>query len=312
MSYYTTQNQTRMRQQRRHGAPPQKKDAVFSVMLVQITICLILFALAYCLKISGLPVYEQAKSGLSQLLSEELALSEVMARWGEISVWLTGAEPTSPVQQPSAQPESQESSEQPVIDDELAGYIEQYLPKQGESQPDPAEAPLPKKYDAESGQGGGINPVRLVGKREKLTAPKGATLSPFFITDKPILPVKTGTLTCRFGFRLHPITGKSDFHTGVDIAAPAGAPISAVLPGVVSEVGQSAIYGNYIVIRHGSGLETAYCHCSELLAPKGAVIRQREVIAKVGTTGMSTGNHVHLEFRVGGLQADPAWVYNEF
>lgn len=309
MSNRVSQNQTRPRSSRRQSAQPQKKDAVFSVMLAQITVCLILLALAYSLKVSGLPLYGQLKTAVSQLLTQEWNISEVMAQYAKVPVWLAGVQSAEPVQQPA--PQVPEPEQQPVIDDELAGYIEQYLPEEI-TQPDPASAPLPEKDAAGGGRGGGINPVQFVGAKKTLGAPKGAMLSPFFITDKPILPVKVGTLTCGFGFRVHPVTGKSDFHTGVDIAAPEGAPISAVLSGVVSEVGESSIYGNYIVLRHGNGLETAYCHCSEILAPKGAVIRKREVIAKVGSTGMSTGSHVHLEFRVGGLQANPAWVYDEF
>ncbi|RPF48817.1 peptidase M23-like protein [Hydrogenoanaerobacterium saccharovorans] len=316
-------NQARQRSSHRQYGQSQRQDAILSTMLAQITVCLILLVLAYCFKISGLPIYENTKAAVSELLGQELHLSfidDVMSRWNvQLPVWSDNKEQPQP-QQPSSQASEKEQSQ--LIDSELAGYIEEYLPQDtqpessaDETTEDEAQPSSKTKVSGENnqdGQGGGINPVRLVGTKRRLTAPNTATLSPFFITDKPILPVKLGTLTCRFGFRKHPITGKDDFHTGVDIAALEGTPISAVLNGTVTEIGESAIYGNFIVIQHSVGFETVYCHCSEILAPAGAVVRQREIIAKVGSTGMSTGSHVHLEFKVNGLQANPAWVYDEF
>ncbi|MBC8546651.1 M23 family metallopeptidase [Clostridiaceae bacterium NSJ-31] len=312
-----------------------QQDAVLSAMLAQITVCLILLALAWCIKLSGLPFYESARQAAGEVLGRELNLGFVdamLAQWNlQLPVWSPEESPAQPESLPASSSSEQielpeeEVSAGGIIDEELAGYIEQYLPQphaedelkdegsgpSDEQQP-PGELSIDPAPQAQTGQGGGINPIRLIRSEKKVSAPDSATLAPFFITDKPCLPVARGTLTCRFGYRIHPITGKDDFHTGVDIAAAGGTPISAVLPGTVSEVGSSAIYGKYIVIRHSKTLETAYCHCSEILAPEGANVRKREVIAKVGSTGMSTGNHVHLEFRVNGLQANPAWVYDEF
>ena len=76
--------------------------------------------------------------------------------------------------------------------------------------------------------------------------------------------------------------------------------------GVVTETGESASYGNYIKIYHGGGMEVLYAHCAEILAQKDAVIRAGEVVAKVGSTGDSTGNHLHVEVRVDGIAYDPA------
>jgi murein DD-endopeptidase MepM/ murein hydrolase activator NlpD len=153
-----------------------------------------------------------------------------------------------------------------------------------------------------SGQGGAL-PVFLEGGATQLSAPEGTTLATVVLSAPMAQPVQ-GRLTSKFGFRLHPVTGQSDFHTGVDLAAPAGTPIAAAYPGVVSEVGQSRIYGNFVVLDHG-GFQTRYCHCETILARVGMKLRQRETIATVGNTGVSTGAHLHFELWVDKKAADP-------
>ncbi len=118
-----------------------------------------------------------------------------------------------------------------------------------------------------------------------------------------------GTITSAFGPRTHPITGEMDFHTGIDVAAAEGESIYAVYSGTVEETGTSQIYGNYIRVRHSPRLVTVYSHCSQLLAEQGAVVRAGERIAEVGSTGVSTGPHVHLEVMVDGCYADPMELY---
>ena len=119
------------------------------------------------------------------------------------------------------------------------------------------------------------------------------------------LPTSCMTLTSAFGYRIHPITGRPHSHTGTDIAAPYGTPIKAVKSGVVtiSEYGSS--YGNYVVISHGDGTTSLYAHMSSRAASAGDVVSQGDVIGYVGSTGNSTGNHLHLEIRVNGTRVDP-------
>ena len=121
-------------------------------------------------------------------------------------------------------------------------------------------------------------------------------------------PVR-GELTSPFGLRTHPITGEQDFHTGVDIAAPAGADIWAAYPGTVAEVGESETYGNFITLDHGGGLSTTYCHCSAVLAREGQRLPAGARIAEVGSTGVSTGPHLHFEVRVDGDYGDPLFLF---
>lgn len=104
---------------------------------------------------------------------------------------------------------------------------------------------------------------------------------------------------------------RSHTHTGLDIAAPKGTPIKAAAAGTVTYSGNAGDgYGNYVVISHGNGVQTVYAHCSQLLVSKGQKVSQGELIAKVGSTGNSTGNHLHLEVRKNGITYNPQnYVY---
>ncbi|SBW06829.1 Peptidase, M23 family [uncultured Eubacteriales bacterium] len=112
-------------------------------------------------------------------------------------------------------------------------------------------------------------------------------------------------LTSKFGWRTHPITGRPNEHTGTDISAPNGTPIEAVKGGVVtiSEMGSS--YGNYVVLNHGDGTSSLYAHMSARSVSVGQVVKQGAVLGYVGSTGSSTGNHLHLEIRVNGSRINP-------
>ena len=124
-------------------------------------------------------------------------------------------------------------------------------------------------------------------------------------------PPITGLVTSPFGYRAHPVTQAWDFHTGMDIAAEEGRAILAALPGEVVEVGESQIYGRYIILQHATNLRTFYGHCSEILAEEGAKIRQGERIARVGATGVATGPHLHFSVIVEGKFTDPYWVLKD-
>ena len=114
-----------------------------------------------------------------------------------------------------------------------------------------------------------------------------------------------GEVTSGFGYRVHPIFNVRRMHTGVDIDADMGAPIKASDAGVVVSAGWQGGYGKCIVITHGGGLATLYGHASELLVAAGDTVKRGEVIGKVGSTGYSTGPHLHFEVRVNGSPVDP-------
>jgi murein DD-endopeptidase MepM/ murein hydrolase activator NlpD len=112
-------------------------------------------------------------------------------------------------------------------------------------------------------------------------------------------------VTSGFGPRRHPISGGTRLHSGVDIGAPSGAPITAADAGVVVMAGSSGGYGNWTLIDHGGGLATGYAHQSSIGVTRGQHVSRGAVIGRVGSTGASTGPHLHWEVRVNGTPVDP-------
>ena len=122
-------------------------------------------------------------------------------------------------------------------------------------------------------------------------------------------PVK-GRLTSRFGRRRHPITGKHSHHKGIDIAAPTGTDIQPIKGGVVTIAGNRGGFGKVVVIDHGDGWTSTYAHCSKLNVKTGQHVSADEIIAQVGSTGLSTGPHLHFEVHHQGKALDPQRVFN--
>ncbi len=111
-----------------------------------------------------------------------------------------------------------------------------------------------------------------------------------------------------YGMRLHPTLGVQKMHNGIDLAAPAGSPILAAYQGTVVAADYNSTMGNYVMINHGGGLYTVYMHCSALYVKKGQDVTAGTKIAAVGTTGRSTGNHLHFGVRLNGAYVSP-WNY---
>lgn len=123
------------------------------------------------------------------------------------------------------------------------------------------------------------------------------------------LPSGYNTLSSLFAGRIHPITGKRHSHTGIDVPAPGGTNIYAAKSGVVVTSTYNRSYGNYVVVSHSDGTSTLYAHMSRRNASEGQTVKQGAVIGYVGTTGSSTGNHLHFEVRVNGVRKNPTDYY---
>lgn len=136
---------------------------------------------------------------------------------------------------------------------------------------------------------------------------KTVTLASYSISDQPFMPVN-GVLTSGFGYRTHPITGKEDFHTGVDLAAAKGTPVQAAYYGVVAETGVNDINGNYVMVVHSSNVCTVYCHLDTIGVKAGQRLNRGDVLGTVGETGMATGPHLHFELLINGVRVDPAFA----
>lgn len=121
----------------------------------------------------------------------------------------------------------------------------------------------------------------------------------------------TGKLTSDYGFRTNPITGQYRMHGGIDIGANTGTPILCAYDGKVSDAGYSDSYGYYIIVTHNDNVQTLYAHCSEITSKKGDYVKRGESIALVGSTGRSTGAHLHFEIRIGGCRIDPRWILSD-
>ncbi|KWW33277.1 M23 family metallopeptidase [Cupriavidus metallidurans] len=125
-----------------------------------------------------------------------------------------------------------------------------------------------------------------------------------------VLPVATGYDGSSFGTRIDPFTGRRSQHEGVDFVAPTGTPILAAAGGVVVAAEWHNEYGNMIDIDHGNGLKTRYAHASKSLVRAGDIVRLGQMIARVGSTGRSTGAHLHFEVHVNGLPRNPNGFLN--
>ncbi len=147
---------------------------------------------------------------------------------------------------------------------------------------------------------------RLVERRETLASINNNVLKYLDIAANipQIWPVE-GRVTSGFGYRIHPISGERNMHTGIDIAAPHGTPIYAPSKGKVVFSGGYGGYGKTVILDHGYGLETLYAHMSAIKVNRGDIVDQGDVIGQIGTTGVSTGPHLHYEVILDAEPIDP-------
>ncbi|NVD44597.1 M23 family metallopeptidase [Qipengyuania atrilutea] len=119
------------------------------------------------------------------------------------------------------------------------------------------------------------------------------------------MPLSDAHLTSDYGMRTHPVLGGRRSHKGVDLAAATGTPVYATADGRVEMAQHYSSYGNYVQIGHGAQLETRFAHLSRIAVTEGQRVRKGELIGYVGSTGRSTGPHLHYEVRVGGEAVNP-------
>lgn len=119
-------------------------------------------------------------------------------------------------------------------------------------------------------------------------------------------PLRYIKVTSPYGYRKDPFTGKSKFHGGLDLRAR-GDKVMAMMEGVVVKVGQDKASGKYVTLRHGN-YTVSYCHLSKVLVGKGAAVRPRDVVGITGSTGRSTGEHLHITCKLNGKSIDPLLV----
>lgn len=139
---------------------------------------------------------------------------------------------------------------------------------------------------------------------QKLFVPTNKIGLAFNVYDEDLIWPVFGRLTSTYGWREHPIYHKTSFHTGVDLAAPEGTPIFSATEGVVKLAGQYGGYGLAVIVSYGK-YDIVYGHMSKICVYKGQTLSKGELIGRVGSTGVSTGPHLHFEVRINGNHTDP-------
>jgi murein DD-endopeptidase MepM/ murein hydrolase activator NlpD len=160
-------------------------------------------------------------------------------------------------------------------------------------------------------QGGSVPGVGT--QQARLRGPAGPSKGPHLTFQNtpllgdswPLGQPSEGMITSRFGWRIHPIFGTREFHTGLDIANRIGTPVRAAETGIVRFVGWMGGYGRLIVVVHGDGLETSYSHLSAMAVSLGERVARGQVLGRMGNTGWSTGPHLFFEVRRNGVAVDP-------
>ena len=158
-------------------------------------------------------------------------------------------------------------------------------------------------------EGAAVSLVRPVMVRVAARAPFAAAYN---VTGRQALsqiagvrPLASARMTSGFGMRWHPLLGGERMHSGIDLAAPAGTPVVATADGIVGEAAWNGGYGLYVAIAHAGGMQTRYGHLSQLAVSAGQAVTAGQLIGYVGSTGRSTGPHLHYELRLNGQAVRP-------
>lgn len=245
-----------------------KKDYLTKTLLLQFLVCLILFGLVFALKSSNSSLFKELEDTFSKGLEENLSVEEARSVFATITK-----------SQPKTEAKNEEEDEE------------------SETEYEPFEEP---SLSAEIIASGGKD-IKVSNKSE---IPENVSVNDYKLSQKMILPLE-GKTTSEFGVRTHPISGDLRFHAGIDIAAETGTNIYSAFDGVVEEAGFDQWNGNFLKISHDNDIMTVYCHCERLNVKEGESIRAGEVIATVGSTGSSTGPHLHFELRINNISYNP-------
>ena len=136
--------------------------------------------------------------------------------------------------------------------------------------------------------------------------PEGDSLKEYIPPFALSLPLDSFSVTSEYGWRSHPLTGRRDFHTGLDLAAAEGTNIRPAAPGFVLKSERGASYGNNVLVLHSDGAATRYCHMQYIFVRQGQWVDTDDVLGTVGQTGVATGPHLHFELLENDVRHDPA------
>ena len=249
--------------------PRQKKKTKKMLIFVQMLLCITVLVTAMLLKITGGNAYQSIREWYLSHAGDSIIAQESFNHFTRTWVQFFSSSPAEQGKQASSVPES--------------SAPESSAPASSA----PSSAPSSSLPDISSTVSGIAYTTSVSSK------------TPVFVSVFLDTPVKNGVITSGFGPR------DGGIHLGIDIAADAGSNIVPAMPGKVEFSGENSSYGKYILIDHGSNIETRYAHCEKLLEKKGDIVTYSQPIALVGSTGDSTGPHVHFELILSGVCYDP-------
>ena len=249
-----------------------KKDYLSKTLLLQFLVCLVLFGVVFALKSTNSRLFTQLENSFSKSLEENLSIEEAKSVFANIAN-----------SKPEETTEKKNEVDEAVTDEETS-FV-------------PFEEP---SLSAEIIASGG----RDIKVKSNNDIPKNVSIDDYKLNQKMVLPLK-GKTTSEFGVRTHPISGDLRFHAGIDIASEKGTPIYSAFDGEVIEADYDKWNGNFLKIKHDNEIMTVYCHCEKLNVKEGQKIRAGEVIGTVGSTGSSTGPHLHFELRIANISYNP-------
>lgn len=287
----------------RGGKQPKKGGG--SRQLVQLLVCLAVFLAVFIGKgiwpsemartggevlqlIQSNTDFKAAFAGLGQALSDEdSVLGELGSFCAAVFAPLEGEDDTAAVQ--AAAPQEHAVSTEPVS---LSSE---------EQETQPALEPEPSEPEKPALRVGDV--VQEVAAVQEL--PEGYSGQWLWLGELETAVPVHGAITSGFGYRDHPTIGRYAPHGGVDIAAETGTAVAAFADGTVERVGEDGDFGKYVYLSHSNGVTTFYAHCSKITAGQGERVRAGQTVALVGSTGKSTGPHLHFEVRLNGTRLDP-------
>lgn len=265
--------------------PRTKTDYLIRLILLQCVLCILIVSGVFIASKISPATFERMKEDYAGIMNKDMSAGEIVEQIKGAAEFVFT--PSDAVQASSDNIETE--TQIPEISEEIS--VEAFEVTSDETGETVAVGEIVE------GSGGGD-----MGAKE---AAEGTSFAPYFVSVDPVFPVKGARITSRFGYRTNPVSGKYGFHTGLDLAAAEGTPVSAAFYGKIIETGSSDVWGNYVLMEHSEGLRTYYCHLSEIYVSEGAVIRQGETIGTVGSTGWSTGPHLHFEVRINGVRVNP-------
>ncbi len=258
------------------NVPKNKTDYLIKLILLQCVLCVLIAGGVFAVSKLGVSAFDDMKNDFNNIMKKDMSVSDVVQDIKDAA------------QLVMAEAETEKEFEEKKLIPSRDSMVNSY-----------------EVISDDTGESVAVGEIVTDGSGGGDMAASGSSFAPYFVSVDAVMPVKNARLTSPFGYRVNPVSGNYGFHTGIDLAVPEGTPISASFYGEVVKTGESDVWGKYVLMRHSDTFETYYCHMSEIYVKEGAVIRQGETIGLVGSTGWSTGPHLHFEVRIDGVRVDP-------